>query len=102
VLSLEVIALLYSYEYIPYAVLNKVCVCTIICPLSYRVWEKIAESMQMVARSTTGLKAKVASWAQGLGLKANLKKQSGRVSLAHCRRHCIMIPVIMLACATNE
>ncbi len=42
-----------------------------------RVWEKVAESMQMVARSTTGLKAKIASWAQGVGLKANITKQTG-------------------------
>ncbi|XP_064390607.1 long-chain-fatty-acid--CoA ligase ACSBG2-like isoform X3 [Halichondria panicea] len=42
-----------------------------------RVWEKIAESMQLVSMNTSGFKAKVASWAKGLGLKANLRKQSG-------------------------
>lgn len=42
-----------------------------------RVWEKIAESMQMVARNTRGFKAKVASWAKGVGLRANYTKQSG-------------------------
>ena len=42
-----------------------------------RVWEKIAESMQMVARDVKGIKAKVASWAKGVGLKANYNRQTG-------------------------
>lgn len=42
-----------------------------------RVWEKIAESMQLVARNTTGLKAKISQWAKGVGLKGNLQKQLG-------------------------
>ena len=46
-------------------------------PPSARVWEKIAESMQTVARNTKGLKAKVASWAKGVGLRANFNKQTG-------------------------
>lgn len=42
-----------------------------------RVWEKISESMQLVARNTTGLKAKISQWAKGVGLKGNLQKQMG-------------------------
>ncbi|XP_019857705.1 PREDICTED: long-chain-fatty-acid--CoA ligase ACSBG2-like [Amphimedon queenslandica] len=42
-----------------------------------RVWEKISESMQLVARNTTGLKAKISQWAKGVGLKGNLQKQLG-------------------------
>ena len=49
--------------------------------LFLRVWEKIAETMQSIARNTKGMKRKVATWAKGLGLKANLKKQSGRVGM---------------------
>lgn len=42
-----------------------------------RVWEKIAESMQMLTRNTKGIKAKVMSWAKGLGLRANYSRQIG-------------------------
>ena len=45
-----------------------------------RVWEKIAESMQAVARNTRGLKAKIASWAKGVGLKGNYRRQMGYAS----------------------
>lgn len=41
-----------------------------------RVWEKIAESMQLVARNTTGLKSRIASWAKGVGYKGNISKQT--------------------------
>lgn len=50
---------------------------TSVCVCVDRVWEKIAESMQLVARNTTGLKAKISQWAKGVGLKGNLQKQLG-------------------------
>lgn len=45
-----------------------------------RVWEKIAETMQAVGRNTRGLKSKVASWAKGVGLKGNYRRQMGYAS----------------------
>ena len=43
----------------------------------YRVWEKIAEGMQLVANSLTGLKARISSWAKTVGLKGNHNKMAG-------------------------
>ena len=36
--------------------------------------------MQAVARNTRGLKAKIASWAKGVGLKGNYRRQMGYAS----------------------
>lgn len=44
-----------------------------------RVWEKIAESMQLIARNTKGIKSHISQWAKGVGLKGNLHKQMGCV-----------------------
>ena len=41
----------------------------------YRVWERAAEAMQLLSQDSNGLKAKISSWAKGVGLKANLTKQ---------------------------
>jgi long-chain-fatty-acid--CoA ligase ACSBG len=41
------------------------------------VWEKIAESMQLVASSHSGLKSRISSWAKNIGFRANYTKQSG-------------------------
>ncbi|XP_065912809.1 long-chain-fatty-acid--CoA ligase ACSBG2-like isoform X2 [Dysidea avara] len=43
-----------------------------------RVWEKIAEGMQLVANSLTGLKARISSWAKTVGLKGNHNKMAGK------------------------
>lgn len=42
-----------------------------------RVWEKIAEGMQLVASNITGLKARISSWAKGIGLRGNHSKMEG-------------------------
>lgn len=42
-----------------------------------RVWEKIAEGMQLVASNITGLKARISSWAKGIGLRGNHNKMEG-------------------------
>jgi len=42
-----------------------------------RVWDKIAESMLTRLRTVGGFKGKFLSWARGIGLKANISKQSG-------------------------
>ena len=34
-----------------------------------RVWEKIAEKMKAIGKSTTGLKLKIAKWSKGKGLE---------------------------------
>ena len=49
----------------------------VIINFSIRVWDKIAESMQLIARNTTGIKARISQWAKGVGLKGNLSKQLG-------------------------
>ena len=46
---------------------------------SHRVWEKISESMQLVASSHSGLKSRISSWAKNIGFRANYTKQSGYV-----------------------
>jgi hypothetical protein len=40
-----------------------------------RVWEKIAEKMQAVGRSTKGLKKMIATWAKGKALKRSMRMQ---------------------------
>ena len=44
---------------------------------AHRVWERIAESLQMVANSQGKLKSRISSWAKGIGFKGNYTKQSG-------------------------
>ena len=41
------------------------------------MWEKIAEGMQLVASNITGLKARISTWAKGIGLKGNHNKMEG-------------------------
>eukprot|EP01136_Pigoraptor_vietnamica_P024853 Opistho-1_new@78237 len=43
-----------------------------------RVWEKIAEKMQMMASSHSGFKKTIASWAKKKGLKGNMAVQEGK------------------------
>jgi long-chain-fatty-acid--CoA ligase ACSBG len=40
-----------------------------------RVWEKIAEKMQAVGKSTTGVKKMIATWAKGRALKRSVRMQ---------------------------
>ena len=42
-----------------------------------RVWEKIYEAMQKVAKSTTGLKKTISTWSKGKALEKNLNSQYG-------------------------
>ena len=42
-----------------------------------RVWEKMAEKMQALGRSTTGIKKSLGSWAKGKGLVGNYASQRG-------------------------
>jgi long-chain-fatty-acid--CoA ligase ACSBG len=42
-----------------------------------RVWEKIAESLQLVAATQGRLKSRISSWAKSVGFKANYTKQLG-------------------------
>ena len=42
-----------------------------------RVWEKIYEAMQKVAKSTTGIKKKLSTWSKGKALTKNLNSQYG-------------------------
>ena len=46
-----------------------------------RVWEKIAESLQLVASTQGKLKSRISSWAKNVGFRANYNKQLGSVSL---------------------
>lgn len=52
-----------------------------VCPTYFfgvpRVWEKIYEKMQEVARSTTGVKRALAQWAKAKGLEKNRRQQYG-------------------------
>lgn len=41
------------------------------------MWEKVAEGMQLVARNVTGFKARISTWAKGIGLKGNHNKMEG-------------------------
>ena len=45
--------------------------------INHRVWEKVAEGIQLVMRNNKGLKARLFSWAKDVGLKGNYAKQSG-------------------------
>ncbi|EDV26395.1 uncharacterized protein TRIADDRAFT_49993 [Trichoplax adhaerens] len=42
-----------------------------------RVWEKIAEKLQALARQNHGLKKKIGNWAKGVGLRGNLSVNEG-------------------------
>jgi long-chain-fatty-acid--CoA ligase ACSBG len=46
-----------------------------------RVWEKIAESLQLVASTQGKLKSRISSLAKNVGFRANYNKQLGSVSL---------------------
>ena len=59
---------------------NKCCNClslSLSLPPPHRVWEKIAEGIQLIGRNTKGLKKRLSSWAKGIGYKGNYAKQSG-------------------------
>lgn len=42
-----------------------------------RVWEKMSERMQEVAKKTKGLKREIGAWAKGIGLKGNARLING-------------------------
>jgi len=42
-----------------------------------RVWEKIEEKMKSIGAKSSALRRKVALWAKGVGLQANLKRMNG-------------------------
>lgn len=47
-----------------------------------RVWEKIYEAMQKVAKSTTGLKKRISTWSKSKALTKNMNSQFGGTGLS--------------------
>ena len=60
-----------------------------------RVWEKIAEKMQQIGKSNTGLKKSIGNWAKAAATEHHTLVREGKIFLIICTLNIILIVKII-------